>query len=199
MKEFIIGIVSTSIIIAIVFIAYQFGMRNSQNKTIPKPSNVPTSNTDVNIDNNSDTKQEPMVGNDGDEHGCKGSAGYSWCEAKQKCLRVWEEPCVDDESQSDNLKNTITAQLKTKYIDMDWEMKVEVSKIIGGYASGGVRPAEGEIGGAMWLAAKTSGDWVLVWDGNGTISCAALAPYPEFPSSLAPQCWNESSQKIINR
>ena len=37
--------------------------------------------------------QEPIVGSDTDGHGCKGSAGYSWCEAKQKCLRVWEEPC----------------------------------------------------------------------------------------------------------
>jgi len=35
----------------------------------------------------------PLVGNDSDAHGCKGSAGYSWCEAKQKCLRTWEEPC----------------------------------------------------------------------------------------------------------
>ncbi len=34
-----------------------------------------------------------IVGNDSDEHGCKASAGYSWCEAKGKCLRVWEEPC----------------------------------------------------------------------------------------------------------
>lgn len=34
-----------------------------------------------------------LVGNDSDEHGCKGSAGYSWCDAKQKCLRVWEENC----------------------------------------------------------------------------------------------------------
>jgi len=36
---------------------------------------------------------DQMVGNDKDEHGCIGSAGYSWCEAKQKCLRTWEEPC----------------------------------------------------------------------------------------------------------
>ncbi|MFH1046704.1 MAG: hypothetical protein V1738_00210 [Patescibacteria group bacterium] len=36
-----------------------------------------------------------IVGRDRDEHGCIGSAGYSWCEAKQKCLRVWEEPCTD--------------------------------------------------------------------------------------------------------
>lgn len=34
-----------------------------------------------------------LVGNDVDEHGCIPSAGYSWCEAKQKCLRVWEEGC----------------------------------------------------------------------------------------------------------
>lgn len=199
MKEFIIGVTGTIIIIVIVFIAYQFGMRSSFNKTIPKPSNVPTSNIDVNINNNADTNQEPMVGNDRDENGCIGSAGYTWCEAKQKCLRVWEEPCIDDRSQADNLKNAITAQLKSKYRDTNWEMKVEVSKIIGDYASGGVRPAEGEIGGAMWLAAKTNGDWVLVWDGNGIISCEALTPYPAFPDSLAPECWNETTQKLINR
>lgn len=34
-----------------------------------------------------------LVGGDKDEHGCIGSAGYSWCETKQKCLREWEEKC----------------------------------------------------------------------------------------------------------
>jgi len=34
-----------------------------------------------------------LVGGDRDEHGCIASAGYTWCEAKQKCLRSWEEPC----------------------------------------------------------------------------------------------------------
>jgi len=34
------------------------------------------------------------LGGDRDEHGCIGSAGYSWCEEKQKCLRVWEEDCI---------------------------------------------------------------------------------------------------------
>jgi hypothetical protein len=34
-----------------------------------------------------------LLGGDRDEHGCIGSAGYSWCEVKQKCLRIWEEPC----------------------------------------------------------------------------------------------------------
>lgn len=37
--------------------------------------------------------EAPIVGGDRDEHGCIGSAGYTWCEAKAKCLREWEEPC----------------------------------------------------------------------------------------------------------
>ena len=40
----------------------------------------------------SDTNQ-PVVGGDKDAHGCIGSAGYTWCEEKQKCLRSWEEKC----------------------------------------------------------------------------------------------------------
>ena len=35
----------------------------------------------------------PLVGGDKDAHGCIPSAGYSWCEIKQKCLRLWEESC----------------------------------------------------------------------------------------------------------
>ena len=36
----------------------------------------------------------PIVGGDRDANGCIGSAGYSWCEEKQKCLRIWEENCT---------------------------------------------------------------------------------------------------------
>lgn len=39
------------------------------------------------------SQQKIMPGSDRDEHGCIGSAGYSWCAAKDKCLRIWEEPC----------------------------------------------------------------------------------------------------------
>ncbi len=38
-----------------------------------------------------------LVGGDKDEHGCIGSAGYTWCEVKNKCLRTWEEECVDED------------------------------------------------------------------------------------------------------
>lgn len=32
-----------------------------------------------------------MVGNDEDDHGCKGSAGYTWSEVRKDCIRVFEE------------------------------------------------------------------------------------------------------------
>lgn len=35
-----------------------------------------------------------VIGGQRDAHGCLGPAGYSWCEAKQKCIRPWEEYCT---------------------------------------------------------------------------------------------------------
>lgn len=40
-------------------------------------------------------KQQPMVGNDRDLHGCIGSAGYTWSEEKQACIRPWEQTAQD--------------------------------------------------------------------------------------------------------
>jgi hypothetical protein len=37
-----------------------------------------------------------------DEHGCVFDGGYSWCGAKQKCLRPWEEKCVSTSSSPGN-------------------------------------------------------------------------------------------------
>jgi len=54
----------------------------------------PAENKSVNsISDNSEVAVGNLVGGDKDEHGCIGSAGYSWCEQKQKCLRIWEEVC----------------------------------------------------------------------------------------------------------
>ena len=43
-----------------------------------------------------------MPGSDSDEHGCIGSAGYQWCEALEKCVRDWEEPCGPNDCLSMN-------------------------------------------------------------------------------------------------
>jgi|GEM_PF-6228017 len=34
-----------------------------------------------------------ILGGQRDEHGCITTAGYIWCEEKEKCLRIWEEVC----------------------------------------------------------------------------------------------------------
>jgi len=38
-----------------------------------------------------DTVKTPIVGADSDSHGCKTSAGFTWSELKQKCIRVFED------------------------------------------------------------------------------------------------------------
>lgn len=35
-----------------------------------------------------------LVSGDKDAHRCIGSAGYTWCEAKASCIRLWEEYCT---------------------------------------------------------------------------------------------------------
>ena len=37
-----------------------------------------------------------MVGGSRDEHGCIGSAGYSWCPESHSCIRFWEEDCQEE-------------------------------------------------------------------------------------------------------
>jgi hypothetical protein len=62
------------------------------------------------------TFTEQLVGGDRDEHGCIGSAGYSWCESKQKCLRIWEENCTDGNQNMPALKTYCTDEQKAAEI-----------------------------------------------------------------------------------
>ena len=66
----------------------------------------------------------PLVGGDRDEHGCIGSAGYSWCETKAKCLRSWEEECpsstlpiVDNSSTTNKTVILVSNEDTTKFCD----------------------------------------------------------------------------------
>jgi membrane-bound inhibitor of C-type lysozyme len=66
-----------------------------------------------------------LIGNDRDTHGCIGSAGYSWCEAKKLCIRSWEQYCTYAMSKTvvfmcDNSKSiTATFYIKDdKFVDL---------------------------------------------------------------------------------
>ena len=53
-------------------------------------------------------EQTPVVGADADAHGCKGTAGYVWSGAQQRCMRLFEEPFSFD-PYVDNPDQTLKA------------------------------------------------------------------------------------------
>jgi hypothetical protein len=132
-----------------------------------------------------------MVGGDRDAHGCIGSAGYSWCEAKGTCIRSWEEPCeVVDEDEL--IKQAL-------YVKNGWEegaVTVTVSENDGTYAKGMVN-SQG--GGGYFFAAKKAGSWQIVADGNGIIDCATLTEYSDYPTTLIPQCYDYEKDVLVTR
>lgn len=36
-------------------------------------------------------EEAPALGSDKDDHGCVGSAGYTWSEVQKDCIRLWEK------------------------------------------------------------------------------------------------------------
>lgn len=128
------------------------------------------------------TPTEQMMGNDTDEHGCKASAGYSWCEVKQKCLRVWEEKC-EEEKYEETVKDTVTKILIKKYNWDKHKVSVQVNKEVGDFATGSVGFGD-EMGGGGWLARKVEGVWEVVWDGNGSVDCNQLKTVYKFPNEI---------------
>lgn len=137
--------------------------------------------------------EEQLVGNDEDEHGCKASAGYSWCEAKQKCLRTWEEKCEKEITEEvkvkvekkveETVKEAVTKILTKKY---NWEaskVSVQVDREFNDFATGSVGFGE-EIGGGGWLAKKIEGKWEVIWDGNGSVDCPKLRMEYQFPDEI---------------
>jgi len=138
---------------------------------------------------------EPLVGNDADEHGCIGSAGYVWCEVLQKCLRPWEEPCYVEISDEQMIKDALIAK-------HDWSgenIKITIAKNDGQYATGGVGSETPEAGGGIWFAAKVDSAWQIVFNGNGIISCDDLIDYPDYPTELIPECYDSSTGKVQTR
>ena len=126
--------------------------------------------------------KEQLVGNDEDEHGCKASAGYSWCESKQKCLRTWEEKC-EEVIVEENVKDAVTKLLIEKYNWEEDKVSVQVNKEVGDFASGSVGFGS-EIGGGGWLVKKIEGKWQLIWDGNGAVDCQNLRAEYQFPDEI---------------
>lgn len=123
---------------------------------------------------NENTNQ-PLVGGDRDAYGCIPSAGYMWCEPKQKCLRIWEEKCFVAEEAA--LTKLFAAEHKKPVA----ETHVTIMKLENNFASGSISfgPTPGEDG--AFLARLVNGKWTLDYEGNGSIDCVKIRAlgYPQ--------------------
>jgi hypothetical protein len=59
-------------------------------------------------------KKTPVVGGDRDVHGCIGSAGYTYSQIKNDCVRVFEQKIKLNEVNSDKSYTSMTAVIFSK-------------------------------------------------------------------------------------
>ncbi len=122
-------------------------------------------------------EETPMlIGGDKDAGGCWIGAGYSWCEAKQKCLRVFEEDCLSVEG--------ITTALASKHNKPVSEVFVLINKENTKYAVGGVKYGTKEGEGGLFMATKPADKWEIIFDGNGSIDCGRIKQEYQFPAEM---------------
>jgi len=119
---------------------------------------------------------------------------------------------VDDNNDSENLTGMdeidshdvdlsdlemIKTAFSEKYSKSLDDVNVVISKNDGEFAQGGVS-FSGEMGGGWFLAAKVDDEWVIVADGNGSVMCADIEDY-DFDTNMVPECYDEATQKIVER
>jgi hypothetical protein len=99
--------------------------------------------------------EKKIIGNDKDKHGCIGSAGYTWCEEKQKCLRVWEEDCgnpiLKDWKTYQNDKYSYELQYPSNFYLDEKESNISIDK----------DPLPGQ-GGFIGFTGEYNGDTIAV-------------------------------------
>jgi hypothetical protein len=63
------------------------------------------------------------IGGDKDDHGCLVAAGYRWCADKNKCLRAWEETCLDIIQETfDRVSEQLTVGFReTVPVEFTWQ------------------------------------------------------------------------------
>lgn len=92
------------------------------------------------------------------------------------------------------IEEQLTLFFATKFSRPQEEAILTVSQNTGTHATGGIK-FEGDIAGGMWLAHNDSGNWIVDYDGNGTIACEKVEPF-NYPSSIITECWDENTNNV---
>jgi phenylpyruvate tautomerase PptA (4-oxalocrotonate tautomerase family) len=108
----------------------------------------------------------------------------------------------DDAASTPSDDEILTAVTQALIAKNGWDpadVRITLQSVEDGrYAMGGVAVVPGP-GGGLWFAALMDGGWRIVWDGNGSIGCDALEPYPDFPASMIPACYEMPDGKLRTR
>ncbi len=124
-----------------------------------------------------------LVGSDQDGHGCIGSAGYSWSEEREQCVRTWEVPIMVE------AETAVRELLSQRYGVPLERISVAVTKIDNDHVAGSIKFSfDSNAEGGMFLAYKKNGVWELVYEGNGSIDCRTMREQHGFSDLiLSPQ------------
>jgi hypothetical protein len=120
-------------------------------------------------------------------------------ESEEETDETEGEEIIDEEAQeTDEVVVDLFKQLfAEKYSKDVEEVNFEISEREGDYLTGGVK-FEGEISGGYVLGAKVNDEWKIIFDGNGNYTCGVV-DVVDFPSSLAPECWDENTMQMVDR
>ena len=119
----------------------------------------------------SNKKVSLIIGGDRDAHGCIGSAGYSWCEAKASCIRSWETYCTSTTGKTVVFKcdssKSITATFYVtddKFVDLKLSdgRNISVPRAI---SASGARYAKPDESFVFW----NKGDTAFVTEGETSV------------------------------
>lgn len=110
---------------------------------------------------------------------------------------VVEEESAIEEDSDEAVIESLKLLFAQKYEKRIEDITVTITKREGDYLTGSVEFA-GDASGGYVLAAKINGAWEIVFDGNGTWTCSAV-DVVDFPSTLAPECWDEDTMTVVDR
>lgn len=103
------------------------------------------------------------VGADRDAHNCIGSAGYTWSQTRQSCLRVWEEGFALFDTQDKNASTAAFVLVNDNYMQMEVFLPTQPGFVL---VQSGQNHDEWAAAGQPWKLVHTDGAWQLLENGR---------------------------------
>jgi hypothetical protein len=99
-----------------------------------------------------------------------------------------------------NLETTLISLLAAKHQKQPYQVSINISMQTPVHAVGTVSfTPSGPGNTGHFIAAQTQqGNWTIVFDGNGTVTCEAIEPY-NFSADMVPECYHQGQQALVTR